>query len=39
MKRNLALLLLVLPLTLSILGGCTVVYEDQWHPHRYYGWR
>jgi hypothetical protein len=39
MKTKLALLLLALPLALSALAGCTVVFDDHPHPYRHYYWR
>jgi len=38
MKYKLALLLIALPLAMSALAGCTVVYEGHPHPYHYY-WR
>jgi hypothetical protein len=39
MKSKLALLLIALPLALSVLAGCTVVYEGRPHPYHHYYWR
>ena len=39
MRRKLALLLFALPLALSMLAGCTVVYEGHQRPYHHYYWR
>jgi hypothetical protein len=39
MKAKLAVLLLALPLALSVLAGCTVVYDGHPRPYRAYYWR
>lgn len=37
MKRNLVRLLILLPLAVTALSGCTVVFDGGWHHHHY--WR